>query len=398
MSASNRHVSPIAIVLAAALGGAVTGCSLVVGSGDYVIGNVGDGSTETPDAALGPDGQPAPPVDGGVPGMDAMGQPDTATPPAEAGLVGDGGTAVCGPGGTLNPGGLPTSDPTFQQLVDACVLTVSCDPLFFDVTVSDCITNDYLASYPTTCLAGIKSCADYYTCMGSRIATLAECAAASNADTDQGSCSNGIATSCSSFGDGIVSNCAALGGTCTVFHEADYDVDFPDTSAGCQLGTACDDTPSGLQCFGVRTYSCDDTDTATTQGISRQTCPGGSACQSTNGTAECLATAPACATAGTSCASATTLTTCIPVTSGNQQYTSDCTAAGLTCTTSVAGTAACTAAGCANSGCGETCNGNTLHTCIGGAPLDVDCTTLGFNTCDNGSNVNDVSFSFCAYQ
>ena len=39
-------------------------------------------------------------------------------------------------------------------------------------------------------------------------------------------------------------------------------------------------------------------------------------------------------------------------------------------------------AGLRNSGCGETCNGTASTTCIGGAPLDVDCTALGFNTCD----------------
>ncbi len=238
MRSSNRRVSTLAVVLAVGFGGAVSGCGLVVGSGDYVVGTVdGGGSTGGSDAS-----QTIPPAgDGAAPGSDATAPPDAAgsPPPTEAGTTADGGpTSVCA-NGALVPGGLPTGDPAFQQLVNACVLAVSCDPLFFDVPVSDCINRDYLDTFfPDKCLAGIKSgasgpCDDYYACEGSRIAAPSECSEASTADTDIGTCNAGIATSCLGSGDGIIFNCGALGGTCTTYHESDY-ADFGDTAAGCQ--------------------------------------------------------------------------------------------------------------------------------------------------------------------
>lgn len=239
MRSSNRRVSTLAVVLAVGFGGAVSGCGLVVGSGDYVVGTVdGGGLTGGSDAS-----QTIPPAgDGAAPGSDATAPPDAAgsPPPTEAGTTADGGpTSVCA-NGALVPGGLPTGDPAFQQLVNACVLAVSCDPLFFDVPVSDCINRDYLDTFfPDKCLAGIKSgasgpCDDYYACEGSRIAAPSECSEASTADTDIGTCNAGIATSCLGSGDGIIFNCGALGGTCTTYHESDY-ADFGDTAAGCQI-------------------------------------------------------------------------------------------------------------------------------------------------------------------
>ena len=396
MRSSNRRVSTLAVVLAVGFGGAVSGCGLVVGSGDYVVGTVdGGGLTGGSDAS-----QTIPPAgDGAAPGSDATAPPDAAgsPPPTEAGTTADGGpTSVCA-NGALVPGGLPTGDPAFQQLVNACVLAVSCDPLFFDVPVSDCINRDYLDTFfPDKCLAGIKSgasgpCDDYYACEGSRIAAPSECSEASTADTDIGTCNAGIATSCLGSGDGIIFNCGALGGTCTTYHESDY-ADFGDTAAGCQILSNCTDpTDNSLHCgTSSQLYICEATDTSATLGIGR-TCPAGSTCQTSNGNTDCYVSAPSCTAAGTSCANGE-LTTCVDLTSGNQQYTTTCAAAGLECS----GTpAACVAPGC--SGCVETCNGASLQTCIGGAPFTVDCTALGFNICDTDT-FNNMTYNYCAYQ
>jgi hypothetical protein len=399
MRSSSGRVSTLAVALAVGFGGGATGCGLVVGSGDYVVGSVdaGGGSKGGPDAS-----QTVPPDDGAIPPeSDATAEPDApgsaeagSPPPTEAGTTADGGpTDVCANGAVV-PGGLPTGDPAFQQLVNACVLAVSCDPLFFDVTVSDCINRDYLNTFfPNKCLADITSCDDYYACQGSRIATLSECSEASNEDTDIGTCNAGIATSCFGSGDGIVFDCGVLGGTCTTYHESDY-ADFGDTAAGCQILSNCTDpTDNSLHCgTSSQLYVCAATDTSATLGIGR-TCPAGSTCQTSNGNTDCYFSAPSCTTPGTSCANGQ-LTTCIALTSDNQQYTNGCATAGLEC----GGTpAACVAPGCSD--CTEGCNadGTGLQICIGGAPFTVDCTALGFNTCDTGT-FNKTTDNDCAYQ
>lgn len=392
MSSSRRRVSPVAVAMAVGLGAAAAGCNLVVSSGDYVVGNVEGGS------AAGPDGS-QPPVDGAAPGSDANDQSDVSAPgeggaPPEAGTTGDGGpAAACGPGGVLVPGGLPTGDAKFQQIVNACVLTVSCDPFFFETTVSDCITRDYLdAAYPDGCLAGITSCAGYYACTGSRIATTTECPASTV--TDIGTCSaSGVATSCTVNLDGTVygsvSNCGA---SCVV-----YDEDAEDTASGCEITTGCDASDPNLTCTNSNNgvYACESTDTDTTVGLG-SICPPGSTCQTSNGFTDCYYTQPTCTTPGTRCAGGD-LITCATVGSTDQQYTSSCSATGLDCTPNTDGTASCAAPGCANSGCTEQCNGSQLELCIGGAPYTVDCasTTLGFDTCVTDS---DNNYSYCAYQ
>jgi len=389
MSASRRRVSPVAVVLAmGAMGLAVGvgGCNLVVGSGDYVVG-LGDGGSGPPSNL---DGSPTPAVDGVAPGLDASSEPETSTP-VDAGATGDGGPAsVCTPNGALVPGGLPTGDPAFQKLVSACVLAVSCDPQYFEVTVSDCITNDHLHAYfQSDCLANITSCADYYACQGSRVATPTECAGAVAGGSDTGSCSGGVATSCSSSGYGTVANCTALGGSCVVYDTTD----IGDESAGCQISSSCTDDDGFIHCATTsEVYSCEDTTTVTV-GILHQTCPQGSTCTMNNGVTGCFTTGPSCSTPGSTCAN-DALTTCVSVTSGDQQYTNACSAAGLECITSVSGTGSCTAPGCDTSDCVEGCDGSKLQTCIGGAPYEVDCTTLGFDTCTSDPS---SGYNYCDY-
>jgi hypothetical protein len=401
MSSSRRRVSPVAVAIAMGLGAAATGCNLVVSSGDYVVGNVDGGSSTSPDGSQ-------PPVDGGEPGSDASDRPDGSAPPGEGGVspeagpAGDGGpAAACGPGGVLVPGGLPTADPKFQQIVNACVLTVSCDPLFFDTTISDCVTRDYLdAVYPDGCLAGVTSCAGYYACTGTRITTTAECQQAATMGIDVGTCSaSGVATSCTVNLDGTVfgsiSNCGA---SCTVYDESDF-TDTGDTASGCEITTGCDASGEpALTCTSNNgLYVCAATNTAATIGLG-STCPVGSTCQTSNGFTDCYYTQPTCTTPGTRCAGGD-LITCATIGATNQQYTTSCAATGLQCIPNTDGTASCAAPGCANSGCTEQCNGSQLELCIGGAPYPVDCasTTLGFATCASGS-FNNLDYNYCAYQ
>ncbi len=313
-------------------------------------------------------------------------------PPADAGTTSDGGPAlVCAADGTLVPGGLPTGDAAFQQRVNACVLAVTCDPQYFEVPASDCITSDYLeAQFTSKCLAGIKSCDDYYACKGDRIATLTECPASSSIDV--GSCSgSGVAKNCFANGGGIISNCAAQGGTCVVYHEADF-ADNGDTAAGCQTGACTDSSTGANQCASSsQIFICTGTDSGDIA-IGRN-CPSGSTCQTSNGKTDCFDTTSPCTNPGTSCTNGD-LTTCQNFTSGDQVFTGNCSVAGLVCDTT-SSTGACAAPGCESSGCSESCVGNKLQLCIGGAPFTVDCTTLGFTTCGNDLNHPDINY--CLY-
>jgi hypothetical protein len=399
---ARKQASPVAIGVVLALGLTTGACGLVVGAGDYVVGSVGDGGPSTiADVSVSAPDAPGStePIDSGLPppGPDATSQPDIGAPPMTEGGTppADGGaTLVCAPNGDLIPGSLPTGDAAFQQLVNACVLAVTCDPLFFPVTVSQCITTDYLDThFPNKCLANIKSCDDYYACQGTRVATLAECQTASNMDTDLGACNGAIATLCFSSGDGIVQNCTALGGTCTVYDEDSTG----DKGAGCEVGPCTNSTDGTTHCLSnTQAFTCVETET-TNVGILTESCPQGSACSTNSVLSACFGTGTACTTPGTSC-NGGALTSCETYSSGNQQFTSTCSVAGLQCVPAAGvNPAACTAPGCANSGCVESCDGTNITTCIGGAPFVVDCTSLGFPFCSSDS-VNNVNYNYCSYQ
>jgi hypothetical protein len=400
MSFTRERVAYAAIGLCVALGASMAGCGLVVGAGDYVVGSAHDGGGMTgqpPDADTDVQ-QQMPPPDAGGPGPDVTSQPDVSIPPPDSGddsgpATTDGAPMV---GCPFDAGGLSTSAAAFQQLVNACVLAVTCDPQFFSVTVSECITTDYLNThFATKCLAGITSCNDYYACQGTRITTVSECSGASSSGKDIGSCNGAVATMCFSDGNGFVSNCAALGGTCTVYHESDY-ASFGDTGAGCEILSSCSSGTTGSQCSGSSVYSCVSTDTTTNIGILTESCATGSTCSTNNnGVTACVASSTNCSAAGTSCAG-DNLTTCESTSTGLYQYTNACSAAGLTCTPSSGGTSAsCTSPGCATSGCTESCLDNThLQACIGGESLIVDCAALGFNFCDTASGPQ-LTYSYC---
>jgi hypothetical protein len=383
------HLTALAVGVTAAF----SGCGLVVGAGDYVIGNdassTGD-ATSSVDAAS---GDVTARADGGheddgratleaAPSGDAVsavdsGPPDGGSPEAGAG---EGGPAslACAPDGGPLPQTFPAGSAALQQLVRACVLAESCDPSFFDVPLAACITNDYLDAFPSTaCLAAAMTCDDYYACQGSRIATLSECP---SADTDTGKCINGVSTNCFYLGGGTVSNCAVVGGTCTPYNEDDAG----NTAAGCKIVASCPNTNAGTQCStATQRFSCATTETGTI--AIGQNCPQSSTCRTGTGGTHCYTNGPSCSTPGASCVSGN-LSSCLALASGNQALTYKCSVPGLSCVASAdGGTGSCVTPGCEKSDCTDSCDGDgvTLHTCIGGAQYDVDCTMFGFTGCDS---------------
>ncbi len=91
-------------------------------------------------------------------------------------------------------------------------VVASCDVVYWDFTISQCITNDLLASSPAyACLASAKSCSDVYKCTGIGPASAAQTTVANNADG--GACVQDIAVNGDSapyFGIDIYRNCDIL--------------------------------------------------------------------------------------------------------------------------------------------------------------------------------------------
>jgi hypothetical protein len=413
MSAPKTNGSTLASVLARVTAGlavlaglgAVTGCNLIVGSGDYVIG---DAATVTPSS----DGSQPGDVDGSA---DSSGGgevdtsiPDTGTTPdagetpdvgttADTGPLPDAGPTVgCGVQGSVTTAQMGSA--SFQQLVTACVMAESCDPDFFDVPLSDCITLDYLGAFPTvpsiTCLASAKTCTDYYNCTGNTLLDLTTCDG-SNFD-DTGTCAGGVATTCFGVsGGGFKANCNVLGGTCTPY-ASDTDGDM---AANCKVLSSCPDTSEGYHCSSTtELYECDDTSTSTI--AIGNACPTGSTCRTDANGTHCIYDASSCTTPGTTCVNGN-LSSCAAPAGGNEGATYNCAAAGLSCVANTAaGTAACVAPGCAGTTCVESCDDTTgiMTACVGGAPISIDCTTYGFTGCSLSSpDGSNTPYAFCYY-
>ena len=213
---------------------ALAGCGLVVGSGDYSVGNVtlgSEGGANPDDAGSSADGHV-------VSGQDA-------TSPGDSG-GGEGGLSVPDSGGAGHCGSsIPTTTADFRKLVNTCVQAVNCDESQFPVNVSDCITQNYLqATGSVACLSTISDCNGFYSCQGDRIAQPSECSS-----TDMsGACNGNVATYC--FGGsylGAVKNCDKLGGTCGTYTD-----DSGNPAAGCQVVPTCteDDLRQRLPLLG----------------------------------------------------------------------------------------------------------------------------------------------------
>jgi hypothetical protein len=290
---------------------------------------------------------------------------------------------------------LPTSA-AFQQIVNACVLAASCDPDLFTVTISQCVTNDYLHAYPSlACLTSITSCADYYLCQATSVATPSDCTDTSS-DVDEGSCSSaGVATTCNYFSNNVnvISNCATLGGTCTV-----YDTDTSgDQAAGCLIA-ACSDTDPNLHCIGTsQIYTCED------GGAYGQACPAASLC-GTPGDAgsACYYQSGSCPTPGSTCGSGQELSICSasPVSSGptNEVVKFNCATSDLQCETDDAGSGQCVSPGCEQSQCAEGCDTTTgvITLCVGGVTDTYNCVANGFTSCDSQTS-NSLNYAYCTY-
>jgi len=390
---STLAVAIAAIAAIAAMAGAASGCNLIVGSGDYVVDAAvggGDDVTQT---------KPGDGSDGGTTGSEGGTQADVGAPDAST-VLPDGGSPSLEAGSTVacgvDGGGAGAGTASFQQLITACVMAESCDPAYFDVPLSECITEDYLEAFPSTaCLASAKTCQDFYNCTGNRVADLTDCDGSNFNDT--GLCStNGVATTCfGAVGGGLIYNCGVLGGTCTP-----YATDTSgDMAANCTVLPSCPDTSKGFHCASTtQIYECDSTSTSTI--AVGAACPTASSCQTNTEGTHCIYNSPSCATPGATCLDGN-LNLCTSSASGNQGATFRCAVAGLSCAADAdAGTGACVAPGCANTTCQESCDSTTgiMTACIGGSPFAIDCIKYGFTTCSTGSpSSSTTTYAFCEF-
>lgn len=345
MNQERRARSLVALALAgAALGGAIiTGCNLILDTSAYTVGTV-DGSS-----------------------ADVMSFPDAGS---EA--------STCG------PASLPATSTTFQNIVTSCVLAVSCDPFYFQTTISECISEIYLQSVSSTavsCLASISSCADYEGCAKQSIPTTAQCASTSMAAYCD---ATGNAINCGADSNIFVKNCVARGQTCATYNDgtatgaagtvADCVVPGTCTTAQEDGNQHCDTNNNIFTCVNGSKY--------------------GENCNLINGTCQedtttpsntsCYFNGTACPTAGYTCESNGNAQWC----TGTVLFKFNCSVAGLTCALDDdSGTADCLAPGCGTSdyaNCVESCaaDGHTANVCIGGAQVPLDCRNYGsFKTC-----------------
>jgi hypothetical protein len=389
----SRHIATpgrarvaVALGLSLVIGAGLAACNIVVDAGSYHVGAF-DGSVVTDGSAVtvaeGGSG-----VDGSLAtgGPDGGGQTD-ANSHLDGGTQGaEDGSEDCG----TTP--LPTTA-AFQQLVNACVLASSCDPDLFTVNISQCVTDDYLSTYGSlACLASITSCADYYSCEATSVASSSQCTDTTS-DTDVGSCSaSGVALSCSYTGGfSSIANCAALGGTCAVYEETDGNGE----AAGCLIGS-CSETDDDLHCMGTaQIYTC------VNGSAYGQTCPSASLCGVIGGVSSCYYQSSSCATPGATCSASQALSICAAskVSAGatNEILNYNCAASDLQCQTDDAGSGQCVSPGCQQSQCTESCDGTSIITfCVGGMAATYDCTTSGFSSCGQQTSGN-VSYAFCEY-
>jgi hypothetical protein len=371
-----RRTAALVVGVAIVLGSMVSGCGLVVGAGDYVVGDAGGGGGNGDDS-----GQVNPGHDAGKIG-------DSGSAPMDSGTPNDGGTlpeasgAVCNAAGGLIPGSLPSGS-DFDKLVNTCVQAVNCDPSLFPANMSGCISNNYLQAIGSVaCLSTSQDCNGYYGCQGDRVATVDECAGS----VDVGFCNGNIATTCTEYTDSsYVRNCDKLGGTCVV-----YDSDgFGDTVADCEVVPSCNQDDSSRHCSGNKIYTCENG-----VGYGKDCGAISATCIESGGDAACYFNASTCSTPGYTCDNGS-VSWC---TDQGQMFDYQCSRAGLSCETDDSGNAACIGAGCSTSptACAESCDsdGVTAHICIGGAPYAINCTDYGFNSCETDS---DDGYVFCIY-
>jgi hypothetical protein len=305
--------------------------------------------------------------------------------------VGDGGAVATGDSGRKDARaeaavkcgeGIPTT-PDFEQLVQSCVYAESCDPNNFDVNISYCVTYNYLQDYTgVACLSTITSCDLYYDCQGTGLTTSSDCPG------DSGSTCNGnVALNCA---QGIKENCAKLGGSCGLYDAGEE----AGTTAGCVVVDSCPETDGGSFCQGTDSYQCLG---GKGYGQDCQNIP--ATCLEADGGTFCEYQAPSCSTPGSNkCSNAGTLEAC---TTHKQSVKFDCTRANESCIVDDAGDGFCVSPGCSvnnvlcDQDTDETCDeaGVTMTVCVGTAPYKIDCSKIpGFTNC--AMNLNGIGFPY----
>jgi hypothetical protein len=400
----NRRTRSRAAVVGALLvggGAALASCNFLVGVGDYTVGEAGADSTtgvvdagggndvasdqtmdQGSDQAIGHDGPSDAKGDGIADSKSDQGGEAGAMGDAPNG--GDAGTADADSGNAeaaVDCGeGLPAAQidagTDFQKLVNTCVLTASCDPLFLPAAISHCISDNALAATGAlACLTTIADCNGYYACQGERYTTPAECLSS----TTPGYCDavNNVAFDCVNM---AAINCVPSGGTCRTYTDSSGKA-----RADCAVLDPCTVTGGAQECSGNNLYTCISNDGgATGVGFGRY-CSASSVCATTatGGTGCYFKGNSTCSDGGVSCSGASTYTLC---SAAGQLLNFDCTRAGDSCQTDDAGNAGCVRPGCSlGSGCTESCNGGVITVCVGGAPLAIDCKQYGFLSCAGGT-------------
>jgi hypothetical protein len=383
MSARRRAILGLALVIGTAV--ALAACNFIVDSGDYSVGGSGaDASVDTGmQVDTGAQG------DTGTAVMDSSS--DSLQPATDTGTPVDAGPPVCGQG-------LPTTNAAFQTLVSSCAVALSCDPVDFPYTISQCITNDYLHSAAELlCLVGITNCNGLQTCWGFRATTPAECPTASTPSY----CNDaGVGINCAgSANPNITQDCKVLGGTCEVY----LSDAGSGAGAGCKVLSSCAEPsdPTTQYCSSNDLYAC-----VGGQGFG-QSCGASQTCveDPLNGTG-CYFNASGCNYQGMDVftCNGNTLDLCTEVNASGALFTYNCASAGLACVADSDGMGdpGCLAPGCtpddANN-CAESCTGTMATVCVGGAPYAFDCAAIGapgtFSSCQSTTDGTGQSYVYC---
>jgi hypothetical protein len=281
--------------------------------------------------------------------------------PAVGGASGTGGSSGSGGGGVVDCNG-DEFEPDLDA-IKACVFQIGCDPLFANITMSYCVTYQYLKTFTLyDCGTGVDSCDGFLDCRSWGYYDAADCAAG-----DPPYCDGNYAVFCGTSVN-WAKDCAAAGGVCQTFMGEDGN-----PSAWCRQSVEDDCSISGVaSCEGDIAYSCTDSHPL---GIDcGQT---DSDCVVSGEDAVCRHPLPSCTTPGITCSTNTRIAACYDTL---ELATFHC-APGLGCT-DVASDIYCLAPGCTTTTpCEESCNGTELTLCYGNVPVTVDCADYGFSQC-----------------
>lgn len=390
---AEAHTGPL-VALAVGLASALASCGLIVGVGDYSVGDAAaDGTAGAADAVRaeadvtladasmsdttvdtvgdGPADATHEQGDGDGPrGGDAA---DAGSTEANSAADADDGSRDAEAGPDCGQA-IPAGQADFQQLVSACMFAISCDPYLFPISLSTCVTQNALqAATSFACLSTITSCTgstnSFYSCEGFRYATTSECPALmSTCDTV-----NSVAIDCNYTGlTGVVTDCSRTPlSSCQIYADSGTS-----SKADCVVVNSCSDTDAGVQCSGNNRYACvavDDGGIGVGRNCATAACVTNAGCEF-NGTTTCT-------DAGRATCSGNTLQAC---NTAGQAFNFNCARAGGSCATDTTGKSGCVSQGCSvSSTCTEACNKttNTLTICVGGAPYTMSCPQYGFSSC-----------------